>query len=220
MTTKNDAPMIEQLCSRHYPVEIHHVAEEGAPGYYLAFLPDFGESTCSATGDTMTEAIERLSDVKREILQHFLDTGRDIPDPSKGPHDAPVLQQMPLRLPKDIHDRLKQRAEHSGMSLNAYATRVFVEHLTMISMEAQAEALFQKLTMKLTSRLGWEPAEPVWRTEGMSFVEFPDIKGFRPVGKTVPVVLYASKSNSFDTPLEGLTTSPGLAQCPKWEGRQ
>ena len=99
MTTKNDAPMIEQLCSRHYPVEIHHVAEEGGPGYYLAFLPDFGESTCSATGDTMTEAIERLSDVKREILQHFLDTGRDIPDPSKGPHEEPVLQQMPLRLP-------------------------------------------------------------------------------------------------------------------------
>ena len=131
MSTKNDAPMIEQLLSRQYPVQIHHIAEEDTPGYYLAFLPDFGQSACSATGDTMPEAIERLSDVKRAIVQHYLDTGREIPEPSKGPHDAAVLQQMPLRLPKDIHDRLKQRAENSGMSLNAYATRVFVEHLTV-----------------------------------------------------------------------------------------
>jgi predicted RNase H-like HicB family nuclease len=217
MSTKNDAPMIEQLLSRQYPVQIHHIAEEGTPGYYLAFLPDFGQSACSATGDTMPEAIERLSDVKRAIVQHYLDTGREIPEPSKGPHDAPVLQQMPLRLPKDIHDRLKQRAENSGMSLNAYATRVFTEHLTITSMESQVEAIFEKLTTKWTARLGWEPAEPVWRGEGATYLEFPAMEGFMPVGKTVPVALYSSNDNSFHTPREGMAAS---SQCRKWEGLQ
>ena len=119
MSTSTNNPTIDQILSRHYPTEIHFIQEEDS-GYYFAFLPDFGHSACSATGDTQEEALARLSEVKAEVVQHYLETGKAIPEPGRGPHEEPVLQQMPVRVPKDIHDRLKRCSKDSGMSLNSF----------------------------------------------------------------------------------------------------
>jgi predicted RNase H-like HicB family nuclease len=50
--------------------------------YYLAYLPDFGRSACSAVGDTATEALASLEEVKENVIQHFNETGRTIPTPT------------------------------------------------------------------------------------------------------------------------------------------
>lgn len=65
-----------------YPIQIHHIPEEDGPGYYLAFLPDFGQSACSATGDTIPEAVDRLKEVQAQVFAYYRETGRKIPEPS------------------------------------------------------------------------------------------------------------------------------------------
>jgi predicted RNase H-like HicB family nuclease len=68
---------------REYPINIHYITEEGNSGYYLAFLPDFGYSACSATGDTIEEVIDNLREVYKEVVKCYLDTNKLIPKPTK-----------------------------------------------------------------------------------------------------------------------------------------
>lgn len=64
------------------------------PAYWYAFLPDFGHSTCSATGDTLEDALQVLRTVKRAVIDHFVATGRPIPAPSPIPGNGPPPQRM------------------------------------------------------------------------------------------------------------------------------
>jgi predicted RNase H-like HicB family nuclease len=68
-----------------YPVQIHWIDEDEGNGYYCAFLPDFGHSACSATGDTVEEALKSLEIVKRDVVQVYSETGGTIPEPSGAP---------------------------------------------------------------------------------------------------------------------------------------
>lgn len=46
----------------------------------MAFLPDFGWCTCSATGDTVQEVLDSLKEVQREIIKYYLDIGKKYQD--------------------------------------------------------------------------------------------------------------------------------------------
>jgi predicted RNase H-like HicB family nuclease len=217
MSTKSGTPTIEELLARQYPVQIHHLQEEGAAGYYLAFLPDFGQSACSATGDDMAEAIANLADVKRGVLQHYLETGREIPEPSPGPLEPPVLQQMPLRLPKDIHDSMKQRASESGMSLNAYATKVLTEHLTMCTVETKLDAFFKEMTAKLVPATNseWVTAPDIWRTEGIGHNSLECAPGFRSVWRTGHKLALSAANSDALLSVEGMVPPHGWGHSGK-----
>jgi len=49
--------------------------------YYFAFLPDFGHSACSATGDTVLEAIEELDLVRQDVIRYFIEAEKKLPKP-------------------------------------------------------------------------------------------------------------------------------------------
>jgi predicted RNase H-like HicB family nuclease len=217
MRTNSRIPTIEELLARQYPVQIHHIPEEGAAGYYLAFLPDFGQSACSATGDDMAEAITNLADVRREVFQHYLETGREIPEPSPGPHEPPVLQQMPLRLPKDIHDGMKRCALESGMSLNAYATKVLTEHLTMWTVERKLDAFFEHLGTKLkpTITSEWVNAPDVWRTEGSGHIFLVTTQGYSSVGRTGRMTTLSATNSNMLLSAEGMVPPQGWGHSGK-----
>lgn len=40
-------------------------------GYWWVWLPCFGRSACSATGDTLEEALRVLKRVKDKVIQHY-----------------------------------------------------------------------------------------------------------------------------------------------------
>lgn len=65
-----------------YPITIYFV-EDGQ--YYFAYLPDFGSSACSATGETIQAAVDNLAAVEKAVTQHYLDTGRALPHPTPNP---------------------------------------------------------------------------------------------------------------------------------------
>jgi predicted RNase H-like HicB family nuclease len=70
---------------KKWPIEIHFVEEKGEPGYFFAFLPDFGHSACSATGDTIEEALQSLELVRQEVVGYYIDSHKALPYPSPPP---------------------------------------------------------------------------------------------------------------------------------------
>jgi predicted RNase H-like HicB family nuclease len=77
---------LEAALAFHYPISIYWLPEITVPtGYYLAFHPDFGQSACSATGDTALEALNNLDEVRKTIICHYAEkgSGHVIPEPSK-----------------------------------------------------------------------------------------------------------------------------------------
>jgi predicted RNase H-like HicB family nuclease len=67
---------------KQYPIQIHFVEEKEGDDYFFAFHPDFGHSACSATGDTVEEALASLGLVRIEVMRHYRETGKQIPEPS------------------------------------------------------------------------------------------------------------------------------------------
>ena len=70
---------------QEYPIEIHHIPKRTffeEEGYYFVFHPDFGSSACSATGDTVVEALANLERIREQVIEYYRNTGKDIPEPS------------------------------------------------------------------------------------------------------------------------------------------
>jgi predicted HicB family RNase H-like nuclease len=135
---------LDEVLKTEYPVEVHKIDEGDGEFYYFAFLPDFGYAACAATGDTKEEAIAELNLLKRDVIQHFYETGKNIPEPSKAPFETAALQQMPLRVTKSLHRKLQQNAKDSELSLNAYISQVLTEHVTITAVETAAERILGK----------------------------------------------------------------------------
>src|SRR5262245_40770497 len=101
--TDTNTRKLEEALRKRYPVEIHFIpAEEDSTEYYMAFHRDFGVSACSAVGETPEEALSSLNEVRAQVIRHYLATGKPLPEPSAAPVEPMPLQQMPLRVPKDL----------------------------------------------------------------------------------------------------------------------
>jgi predicted RNase H-like HicB family nuclease len=125
---------IEEIINKKYPAETYFIKEEDGDGYWLAFLPDFGHSACSAVGDTKQEAFEILEEVQKEVVRNYLESNKKIPEPSTSPMESNELQQIPFRAPKHTHNQLKREANKEGLSLNSYLQKIVTEHLILKSL--------------------------------------------------------------------------------------
>lgn len=78
---------VEEIMLWPHPIQIHWLVDGAGSGYFYVFLVDFGHSACSATGDTIEEALANLVNVKRDVIRFFLETDHPIPKPSRCPAD-------------------------------------------------------------------------------------------------------------------------------------
>ena len=94
----------------YYPIVIAPIED-----YFMAYLPDFGWSTCSATADTMQEALDLLEKVFDNIIDYFIESGRPIPKPKENAHQV-YSNHIISNLIKE-NERLKKIAvEHSWIT--------------------------------------------------------------------------------------------------------
>ena len=63
---------------KDYEIALRWVTYEGS-SYYIAYLPAFGALACSATGDTVAEALESLDEVFADVSYHYMESGRGMP---------------------------------------------------------------------------------------------------------------------------------------------
>jgi predicted RNase H-like HicB family nuclease len=65
-----------------YTITVQWQPYEDEPGgYYFVWHPEFGYCACSATGDTLEEAISNLHRTREFVIEYYAECGRPIPAP-------------------------------------------------------------------------------------------------------------------------------------------
>lgn len=82
---------------------------------------------CIAHGGTQAEALERLDDAKREWIKSALEHALPVPMPA--PEESLPSGKWIQRVPKSLHNDLRQLARGEGTSLNHLVTRILSEYV-------------------------------------------------------------------------------------------
>ncbi len=80
--------------SLHYEMKIEEVPEEEGGGFMIS-IPDLGEWSVCAWGETLEEAYQILQEVKKEAFQRWLEMGIPIPEPKVKKQDL-SFKKKPL----------------------------------------------------------------------------------------------------------------------------
>jgi predicted RNase H-like HicB family nuclease/SAM-dependent methyltransferase len=95
-------------------------------GVYTARVPELAD--CTAVGSTATDALDRLGDAIAAHLRRALVDGRAIPQPrlrTRGPSG-----RLAVRLRRNLHQQLIDRAELERVSLNQYVVTLLMQGLS------------------------------------------------------------------------------------------
>lgn len=122
---------LEYYLSFPYKVELEY---ESSDNTWVASHPDLGRGSCYAVGETKTEALKILEDIKTELIGYLFENKLPIPEPK--PEELPSGNFV-LRLPKTLHQRLKEKATREGVSLNQYVMHI-------VSSESRGDELLEK----------------------------------------------------------------------------
>ena len=106
-----------------YPFMTSVLPEAEGGGYLIEYADLPG---CISDGETLQEAIENGKDAVRCWVETAKAHGDKIPAPGSSSTSSGRWVQ---RVPKSLHTRLAQRAEHEGVSLNALVISLLAEGL-------------------------------------------------------------------------------------------
>jgi len=80
---------------------------------------------CSTDGATVSEAVEKLDDLKRAWIEDAIEAGHSVPEPS--PEEELPSGKWVQRVPRSLHRRLSMAAKKEGVSLNTLVSTVLSE---------------------------------------------------------------------------------------------
>lgn len=104
-----------QYKKTEYPIKLYKESEEDDT-YWVAEHPDL--PGCMTHGNTKEEAIANLDDAKISWIYTALSRGISIPDPGAKSNIEDCSGRILLRLPKELHYKLLQKASEDDTSLN------------------------------------------------------------------------------------------------------
>ena len=81
---------------------------------------------CIATGDTRTEALDRLEEVAESWLLSKIERGQPVPEPMDV---SSFSGKLVLRLPRTLHQKAAIAAERDGTSLNQFISSAVAEQV-------------------------------------------------------------------------------------------
>ena len=103
---------VDYYMSLPYRLEIIPDSEEGG---YAAQYPEL--RGCVTCADTIEELVANAEDAKRVWIEAALEEGIDIPMPSSM---TKYSGQLRLRMPKELHRHIAERAREEGISMNQF----------------------------------------------------------------------------------------------------
>ncbi len=110
---------IEQQCkqfeSLEYPIKMEKTTDSHGT-YWIAEHPDL--PGCITHGNTREEALVNLDDAKKGWIYTALVEGMSIPQPDTGTFIEDCSGRILLRVPKELHYKLLQKAREDDTSLN------------------------------------------------------------------------------------------------------
>jgi len=115
MNENNIQTQVEHYASLPYTVVIERCNDQGT--YYVARVVELPDLLM--TGDTPTEAVTELENVKRDWIKTHLELGSKMPEPlNLRSHSGNIR----VRMEPSLHSSLAFMAELEGVSLNQYIT--------------------------------------------------------------------------------------------------
>ncbi len=116
-------PRIAELLKRPYRKVICGGPEEG----FLIEVPDL--PGCVTARETEMEALESLPEAMAAWFESALEHGDPIPEPRRVPTGRSTSGKVLVRMPKSLHARLIERAEHEGVSANQLAVAAIAREI-------------------------------------------------------------------------------------------
>ncbi len=103
---------------------------------FIATVPEL--EGLSAFGNTPEEAAKELSEAKELYLEVLKEDGEEIPE-----HDLlkPYSGQIRLRLPRELHASLSEKAKQENISLNTYLVHLLSERNAYKKVRSDIESL-------------------------------------------------------------------------------
>lgn len=115
MNENNIQTQVEHYANLPYTVVIERCNDQGT--YYVARVVELPDLLM--TGDTPTEAVTELENVKRDWIKTHLELGNKMPEPlNLRSHSGNIR----VRMEPSLHSSLAFMAELEGVSLNQYIT--------------------------------------------------------------------------------------------------
>jgi antitoxin HicB len=110
---------LEYYLSRHYGVSLRQDEE----GYWIGKIEEL--PGCVAHGETPTQALEMLEDVKQAWLEDAIEAGDQIPEPIE--EEVLPSGKWLQRVARSLHKKLAKMAKKEGVSLNHLVATLLAE---------------------------------------------------------------------------------------------
>lgn len=127
MKAKRSTADADYYLRQNYPVVLQRLSEEEGGGY-RASIPQLGNKTFVAAGDTAQEALDNLEAVRQALIPELVAEGEELPDAIPDTKDIEAYSgNLVLRIPKGLHAWLAQEARRNGCSINKLVTQLLAE---------------------------------------------------------------------------------------------
>jgi antitoxin HicB len=114
---------------------------------------------CYAQGDNLEDVYKHLEETAESWIEACLEKGQDIPEPAS---NVGYSGRLVLRLPRGIHRRAAELAEHDRTSLNTYV-------IASISAKIGAEDFYNTLAKRFERH--------IWNAMGAAFHQWSTTSG-------------------------------------------
>jgi len=105
---------LDYYMNLNYPLQITKVAEDEGGGY-LAEIPLL--KGCMSDGESTDEAIENVTEAKKEWLEYMLDNDLEITEPKT---EDEYSGKFTVRISKSLHRIIAEQSKREGLSINQY----------------------------------------------------------------------------------------------------
>jgi len=130
MNAKSVVRSAEYYLGLNYAVSFRRLAEAEGGGY-AATIPQLGDKTFVAVGDTREEALDGLEELRQYLIPLLVEEGAVLPEPQEDTDNLSAYSgSVMLRLPRLLHAQLAAQAKKNGCSINKLATQYLTQGIT------------------------------------------------------------------------------------------
>ena len=169
MNAKSVARSADYYLGLNYAVSLRRLTEAEGGGY-AATIPQLGEKTFVAVGDTREEALDALEELRQYLIPIFIEEGTVLPEPQEDTEAfSSYSGNVMLRLPRLLHGQLAAQAKKNGCSINKLATQYLTQGMTAsITLDSVRQAVHEMFAEETRKKQANSSVETIFSEQSHS----------------------------------------------------